>query len=67
MHRQTARAKLLVTATVFLASGASAQDFDLVISNGRVMDPETLCDAVAKVGITDGHIVAISSAKQRDI
>jgi N-acyl-D-glutamate deacylase len=39
---------------------ALAQDYDLVISNGRVMDPETLYDGVANVGITDGRIAEIS-------
>ena len=37
-----------------------AQDYDLVINNGRVMDPETLYDDVANVGIKDGRIVAIT-------
>jgi len=37
-----------------------AQDYDLVISNGRVMDPETLLDATMNVGIKDGRIVTIS-------
>jgi len=39
---------------------AGAADYDLVIKNGRVMDPETLYDGVANVGITDGRIVEIS-------
>jgi len=39
---------------------ASAQDYDLVINNGRVMDPETLYDGVANVGIKDGRIVAVT-------
>ncbi|HEY7350770.1 MAG TPA: amidohydrolase family protein [Ktedonobacterales bacterium] len=33
--------------------------YDLVLLNGRVMDPETGRDMVAHVGITDGKIVAI--------
>ena len=40
---------------------ASAQDYDLVINNGRVMDPETSYDAVANVGIKNGRIVAITN------
>ena len=40
---------------------ASAQDYDLVINNGRVMDPETSYNAVANVGIKDGRIVAITN------
>jgi len=41
---------------------ASAADYDLVINNGRVMDPETMYDAVANVGIKDGKIVAVGKA-----
>jgi len=37
-----------------------ADDFDLVILNGRVMDPETMYDAVANVGVKDGRIAAIT-------
>jgi N-acyl-D-aspartate/D-glutamate deacylase len=42
-----------------LASLAAAQDFDVVIVNGRVMDPETGLDAVRHLGIADGRIAAI--------
>jgi N-acyl-D-aspartate/D-glutamate deacylase len=41
-------------------SRASAQDYDLVILNGRVMDPETRYDAVANVGVKDGRIAVIT-------
>jgi len=37
-----------------------AQDYDLVILNGRVMDPETMYDDIANVGIKDGKIAAIT-------
>lgn len=37
-----------------------AVDYDLVISNGWVMDPETLFDAIANVGIKNGRIAEIS-------
>jgi adenine deaminase len=40
----------------------SAQQFDLGLEGGRVMDPETGLDAVRNVGIRDGKIVRISSA-----
>lgn len=43
------------------ASISTAQDFDLVILSGRVMDPETMLDAVRNVGIKDGTIVAITT------
>lgn len=42
-----------------LAMSVSAQEYDLVILNGRVMDPETGLDAVRNVGINDGVISTI--------
>jgi len=39
----------------------SAQQYDLVLEGGCVMDPETGADAVRNVGIRDGKIVRISS------
>ncbi|MBV9180779.1 MAG: D-glutamate deacylase, partial [Acidobacteria bacterium] len=46
---------LLSTTTV------CAQQYDLVLEGGRVMDPETGVDAVRNVGIREGRIVRISS------
>lgn len=46
-----------------LAAAAMAADYDLVINNGRVMDPETNYDQVANVGITDGKIAVITEKK----
>jgi N-acyl-D-aspartate/D-glutamate deacylase len=43
------------------ATLASAQQFDLVLQGGRVMDPETGLDGVRNVGVSDGKIVRISS------
>jgi hypothetical protein len=44
-----------------LGLGAKAErNFDVVILNGRVMDPETKFDAVRNVGIKDGRIVSIT-------
>jgi hypothetical protein len=57
--------KNVFTASVLLgliACSTAAQDYDLVILNGRVMDPETEFDAVRNVGIKDGRIVAITEA-----
>jgi N-acyl-D-aspartate/D-glutamate deacylase len=42
------------------ASGTNQAAFDVVISGGRVMDPESGLDAVRNVGIRDGKIVEIS-------
>ena len=39
----------------------SAQQYDLVLEGGRVMDPEAGLNAVRNVGIRDGKIVRISS------
>ena len=49
-----------MVAGMLLPVATWAQDYDLVISNGRVMDPETLYDGVANVGVKDGRIVEIS-------
>lgn len=38
----------------------AAESYDLVLENGRVMDPESGLDAVRNIGISDGLIVAIS-------
>src|SRR5271170_2424980 len=62
----------VIVAAVFLVvvsfaapcSPAEPQDaiYDLVIANGRVMDPESGLDAQRNVGISDGKIRAISAA-----
>ncbi len=49
---------LLAVATTLVA----AQQYDLVLEGGRVMDPETALDAVRNVGIRDGKIARISAA-----
>jgi len=46
-----------------LAWPAMAADYDLVIINGRVMDPETMRDEIANVGVRDGRIAAITREK----
>jgi len=43
-----------------MAAPALAADYDVVINNGRVMDPETNFDGVRNVGIKDGKIVVIT-------
>ncbi len=40
-----------------------AQNFDVVINNGRVMDPETMYDDIANVGIKNGKIAVITKNK----
>ena len=41
-------------------SNQAMQDFDVVILNGRVIDPETSYDKVSNVGIKDGKIAVIT-------
>jgi len=48
-----------VIATV-TSQNVLAQTYDVVINNGRVMDPETNFDGVRNVGIKDGKIVAVT-------
>lgn len=45
------------------ALGVQDGDFDIVIANGRVMDPESKLDAIRYVGIRDNRIAAISKAR----
>ncbi len=59
-------ASILALAAVALSvpcGGVTAEQlsYDLAILNGRVMDPESMRDTVANVGIKDGRIAAITS------
>jgi len=49
----------LITAGL-MTSAAFAADYDIVILNGRVMDPETGFDEIRSVGITGNRITAIT-------
>ena len=51
----------LLALSLMLVMPAMAADYDLVINNGRVMDPETKYDAVANVGIKNGKIAVITN------
>ena len=53
----------LIMLSMIMATQAVASDYDLVILNGRVMDPETRYDAIANVGVKDGRIAAITNKK----
>src|ERR1700710_1558368 len=43
-----------------LAWALQAQQYDLVISNGHVMDPDSGLDAVRNIGVTAGKIRAVT-------
>lgn len=43
-----------------VAACGRAPTYDIVVANGRVMDPESGLDAVRNVGVRDGRIAAVS-------
>jgi N-acyl-D-aspartate/D-glutamate deacylase len=49
------------TAATFNVWATSSSDFDLVILNGRVIDPETKLDGIRHLGIRGGRIAAVSN------
>jgi N-acyl-D-aspartate/D-glutamate deacylase len=53
---------------VFIATACQQPEtYDLVISNGRVIDPETKLDAIRNIGIQDGMIVDISRSSLKGL
>ena len=53
-------APLVLVATLPVTAPAQAPTYDLVIANGRVMDPASGLDAVRHLGITGGRIAVVS-------
>lgn len=51
---------LSISLTISSSAYGSSTSYDLVINNGRVMDPETIFDAKRNVGIKDGKIAVIT-------
>jgi N-acyl-D-aspartate/D-glutamate deacylase len=56
------RSFLLALCLAFATTLAAAQQYDLVLEGGRVIDPETHLDAVRDVGIRDGKIARVTDA-----
>src|SRR6476469_4438081 len=55
---------LFIAAALFVAPVSnSAVSYDLVILNGRVIDPESRMDAIRNLGISNGTIKIISTSK----
>ena len=50
----------LIVAVVLGAACAEIPSYDLVIANGRVLDPESGLDAVRHIGISGDSVAAIS-------
>ena len=59
-HFGWACATLVASFCLLLAPALAQNNYDVVIANGRVMDPETGLDAIRHVGIRGQSIVAIS-------
>jgi len=57
---QLAALMLVAVMATAISSHVVAETYDVVISNGRVMDPETNFDGVRNVGVKDGQIVVIT-------
>ena len=53
--------KLILCFLLLSTTAVAAQQYDLVLEGGRVMDPETGLDAVRNVGIRDGKIARITA------
>lgn len=53
----------LVAIGILASVPAHAKEYDLVILNGRVMNPESGLDAVRNVGIKDGKIAKVTKKK----
>jgi N-acyl-D-aspartate/D-glutamate deacylase len=53
--------RLILFLFLFVTSVVLAQEYDLVLEGGRVIDPETSLDAVRNVGIREGKIARISA------
>jgi N-acyl-D-aspartate/D-glutamate deacylase len=51
---------VLLSGLLGFTSFAQAEEYDVVILNGRIIDPETGFDAFANVGISNGWITTIT-------
>jgi hypothetical protein len=58
--RKTYMMILILIVAVAVAMPAHAKDYDLVILNGRVMDPESGLDVIRNVGVKDGKIAIVT-------
>ena len=61
MFYKTLVATLLISLVVTRPAVAADDAYDVVIANGRVMDPESGLDAVRNVGLRAGRIAAITT------
>src|ERR1044071_8196426 len=63
-YNNMTRACAILTIIVSLSASIHAQsniEYDIVLTGGRVIDPETKLDTLKNVGIIDRHIAQVSS------
>ena len=48
--------------SLLMSAPVLAQTYDIVLANGRVVDPETNLDAIRNVGLNTWRIAAISAS-----
>jgi dihydroorotase-like cyclic amidohydrolase len=63
-YRITKSVHVFLSVLLFLSAPVHAQssrEYDIVLTGGRVIDPETKLDAIKNVGIINNHIAQISS------
>src|SRR5215213_569544 len=54
------RSTVALVVLVLVAACSAPTSYDVVVANGRVMDPESGLDAVRHIGISAGKIAAVS-------
>ena len=62
-HRQSGFFIAILISSIIFSPLSFAKEYDLVILNGRVMDPESGLDAVRNVGVKDGRIAKVTEHK----
>ena len=63
MKRSVYLIVLLVLALLFAPGSTAQRSYDLVILNGRVIDPESKSDSIRNLGISNGTIKTITASK----
>jgi hypothetical protein len=63
MRRSTAILLAFILANIPSTQGVATESYDLVILNGRVMDPESGLDAVRNVAVKDGRVIEITDSE----
>ncbi|HEX6047652.1 MAG TPA: hypothetical protein VFZ21_00225, partial [Gemmatimonadaceae bacterium] len=56
--------RLALALLALAATSGAAQRLDVVLVNGRVLDPETGTDGVRTVGIANGRITVVAPASE---